>query len=216
MGRASLVKVAQIILLSGLLPLAGLLFWDWDWRQLLIFYWLGNISGGIVAMIAMYRTTDTSYVLAGDSSRMATSVISAHVPPIAMKLLVIGQALASHIPSVLIHGVFVVLIVTGKFFNIGDTSSGIQWGSLVIAWLIGSVISIIAEIIKPAPSESIKSISKRMSHRFVALHVSIVAGTMVVTTLQLPSAMMIMLILLSVFFELLASSDKLLARIRVS
>ena len=216
MGRTSLVKAVQIILLSGLLPLAGLLFWDWDWRQLLIFYWLGNISAGIVAMIAMLRTTNTSYVLAGDSSRMATSVIGAYVPPVAMKLLVMKQALSGFVPGVLVHGVFVALIVTGKLFNIGDTSSSIQWGSLVLPWLIGSIISIVIELVKPAPSDSIELIGKRMGFRSMALHISIVTGTIAVNSLQLPSMLMIILIVVSVFLELLASSNKLLARIRVS
>jgi hypothetical protein len=49
-------SVLYVLAFQCLVPLVGLFFFEWDWREILIFYWLTNITIGVITAIDMIRT----------------------------------------------------------------------------------------------------------------------------------------------------------------
>ena len=55
-GPTRLAPRILTIAIYTLLPIAGVLFFGWDWREVIILYWLENVALGVAMVIRMLRT----------------------------------------------------------------------------------------------------------------------------------------------------------------
>ena len=102
----------------------------------------------------------------------------------------------------LVHGIFVFALVSGGISGGVVDNSTLGLGGIALAWLVPSVLAVIARILRPAPSLTFDQVTSGMYKRLIALHGSIVLGVLAIKELQLPSAAAFVLVGMSVAVEL--------------
>lgn len=199
--KSHYAQLLQVIVVSGLVPLLGLIFWGWDWRQVVVFYWLGNISGGIMVIIDMIRAKD--YRLAGaDTTELGRTILMASkVGSLVFFTMHYGI-------FTLVHGVFVFLLVSGGMSQGVVGSSSLGLGGIILAWLVPTIVTVVVRILRPAPRLSFSQITTGVYKRIIVLHSSIIFGAMAISQLQLPSAAAFVLIGMTVAVELFMNRRK--------
>lgn len=190
-------------------PVVGILWFDWDWRSVLLLYWLENVTAGVRNVISMARSP--RFNDAGGLTMRLSGVGS-------------ERAMSSRIGMILffivhyglftfVHGVFVFIICLGGFTIFGgggsgsdgspSTVGGIDWGGLLLVWLVGSAVQIAMACLEPREQlPSVSALFLRPYGRIFALHITIIGGVWLITAMGWPPVAAILLVVLHFAFDL--------------
>jgi hypothetical protein len=188
------------------LPVVGILFFGWDWRAVIVLYWLENVTLGLRNVIAMIRTERLS-----DPGQRAVTVNNMPATSTAAKPLLIVFFVFHYGIFTLVHGVFVFLIVLGVFapFRSGGGDAGgiggfggadsgsIDWGGILLVWGVASVVQLVLDLFRPRESlPSATTLFASPYGRIIALHLTILGGAWLIESLGWPPAAAILLVAL--------------------
>ncbi len=179
------------IIISLAVSLGGILLLGWDWRQIIVLYWLTNVTVGVTALIDISRsdTSTSKYNMFGNIS------------PALLRTLFCVFFTAHYGMFTLVHGVFVFLIVSGNFFTPAEHAP-IEYGPIFVSWLLMLLAMVIARWSTPQTRLPIDTAMMGPYRRILALQLSIIFGVWVIVIFHLPSGAAILLALLNTFFEL--------------
>jgi hypothetical protein len=201
------------IIIANTIPILGILFAGWDWREILIFYWLGNITVGVLLVINLIRAPSLSAVY---TELGKPTVSGAPIPEIRgnmttinanqtlfMKIFVIGFFCFHYGMFTLVHGVFVFAITAGTYTIDGIQTSNADLAPLNIAqillfWIIASVTFIAVQLMGERSNLTIQGVYARM----ITLHVSILLGVFLISVLDWPASAALLLVFVNFFFDL--------------
>lgn len=189
-------------LIYGVFPVVGIVFFGWDWRQVILLYWLENITIGVQTFIALARTSVPLRVPSGPDTSQAEGS-----QPVGFSLRGIFVAIffAFHYGMfTLVHGIFVFSLINGAWFAGDATVSTSPLWPVVVTWLIVSVVQVVL-LTRRRPVDTgvhtigggLYALQRHMRApygRIVTLHVSIILGAFLIMSLQLPSAAALVLI----------------------
>ena len=185
-------------------PVVGILWFDWDWRSVLLLYWLENVTAGVRNVISMARSPRVTDP--GSSVRISG-----------------GAALGSRVGTILffvvhyglftfVHGVFVLIICLGGFTMFGggsgsgdpaSTAGGINWGGLLLVWLVGSAVQIVMTCLEPRDRlPSVSALFLRPYGRIFALHVTVLGGVWLINAMGWPPIAAVLLVVLHFALDL--------------
>ncbi len=191
-----------------IIPLAGVLLLSWDWRSVMVFYWLGNISAGLAVVIDMIKLPASLVTLsrsaAGSPAVAPGSTQQAMPAGGVLKLFMIPFFCFHYGTFTLVHGIFLFAIIKGGF---GIDVAGLPelgLSGIIQAWLAGTTVYLICKLVLPGEKASIMRLWSRAYGRIIALHLSIVLGVFAITFLQLPAAVAVLLILINFVIQLLS------------
>jgi len=175
------------------LPLIGVLLLGWDWREIVLLYWLENVSLGVAMVIRMVRSADAP----GGDDPQHIGQLSVNGRPVRGPGA--GRALASFFALhygifTLVHGVFVVLLIAGVFVPTPDTPDPLNWLSALIVWIIGGSAQVLAAQFGPLPERRGSALMMSAYPRMIVLHVSVIVGIVLIATFEWPAAAALLLI----------------------
>ena len=203
-----LTFILQIIIYS-VLPLLGVLFLGWDWKQILILFWLENITVGLMAIVAMARTNDAlaGTVTLNKDSGMRLNGAAAKATGIAFFVFHYGM-------FTFIDGIFVFALTSGVLMTLNLSHAELPVGILVVLgmWAVASVVKIAAAFIQPAPTNPIEQQMFNPYKRIIPLHIAIVLGAFAMILLGLPSIAVIVLIVIKLIFDIKNYRSELVTR----
>jgi hypothetical protein len=176
------------------LPLVGVLLLGWDWRAIVLLYWLENISLGVAMVIMMLRSADAP---GGDDPDVVGN-LSINGRPVRGDGA--GRALAGFFALhygifTLVHGVFVLLLIAGVFIptTVAPEAPLNWWGPLIV-WLIGGSAQVLMARFGPLPERRGSRLMMSAYPRMIVLHVSVIVGISAIETFQWPAAAAVLLI----------------------
>lgn len=196
------------LFLTSAVPLAGVLFAGWDWRQIMIFYWLGNITVGIQLLLTIVRSSanDLPSLLGqkavADINQVAVSTdLKTNSSPLNstfMKVFLIIFFCTHYGMFTLIHGIFVFAITSGSFgFENASSLPPIELGQIISFWLITLVLSTALNLVMRQKPLTIPAAYIRIT----VLQLSIIFGGFLISMLSWPAAAAVLLIGLNLIFE---------------
>lgn len=186
------------LLVYSLIPALGVLFLGWDWKEILLLYWLENITIGLQAVIDIIRTKAHSKGLG--TMRSSKSVSDTRV----IKLILIIFFAVHYGTFTLAHGLFVIILIAGVAHLGGDFGAPIDSASvysIIGIWLLVSVSSIIRRTKIDTITTSVWRSFWRPYARIIPLHCAIVAGVFAISYLGLPSIAALVLIALKLIVD---------------
>lgn len=197
-------RLIQYIIYT-VVPLIGIIFWGWDWRGVLILYWLENITVGVGTLINILSAPNDSAELVGKPDVPASSS-HIQIKGTAAKLFYAGFFTIHYGMFTFVHGIFVALIVSGTMW--GEELGWPDIRMALLAWVLGSLIQLAwlvqerrnSAIPRPSVGESFM----KPYGRIIALHLSVIFGVMLIVVLKLPSAAALLLIAIHTTIDVVA------------
>jgi len=180
------------LLIYSLLPLFGILFLGWDWKEIIILYWLENITLGVKTVIGMIRSKGVS--VDPYSENTSNSLSDKYGSAV---LFIFNYGILT-----LAHGIFLFAILSSNFF--GETLLSTDISRLVIFWIFASIVQVIIVFTQPAPITSLKQQSIEPFKRIAPLHLTIIFGAFAVTLLNLPAGAVIILIGVKLMIDIMS------------
>lgn len=178
------------------LPLVGVLWLGWDWREIVLLYWLENVSLGIAMFVKLLRSAkapggDDPSVVRGLSIN-GRAVVG---PGAGVKLA--GFFVMHYGGFTFAHGIFVLLLVSGVILppSIAPVTPFIWWSALIV-WIIGGTVQVLAARLGPMPHLRGTGLMFSAYPRIIVLHVGIILGIILIVELQWGPAAAILLIAL--------------------
>ncbi|MGO3146417.1 MAG: DUF6498-containing protein [Leucobacter sp.] len=188
------------------LPLVGILFFGWDWRSVIVLYWLQNITVGLRTEIDMIRTRTPA---GPDSSNLSFTINDRPVSQSASKPFLVVFFLIHYGIFTLVHGVFVFLIAYGAFNGMFGTSSSqtaestFNLQGILVVWAIGSIVQLVLACMVPrATLPPMKSLFFAPYSRIFVLHFTVIVGVFIITRFGWPPAAAILLVALQFVVDL--------------
>ncbi len=181
------------------LPLVGVLLLGWDWREIVLLYWLENISIGVAMLIKLLRSADAPG--GNDPEVVGQLRINGRL----VRGDGAGRALAGFFALhygifTLVHGVFVVLIIAGVFVPV-DSETSVNWWGALLVWAVAGTAQVLVARFGPMPEQRGSRLMLGAYGRIVALHVSVIVGIMLIAELQWPPAAAVLLIALHALID---------------
>ena len=199
------------------LPIVGVLWLGWDWREIVLLYWLENISLGAAMFVTLLRTARATPVAtpapettpvatpAPETTPVATPAETAHTTgdatePDPTTLHPAAGLMLAFFFSVhygmftLVHGIFVYALVTGGIGPISVDPRPLNLGSVLLVWAIGGAVQVVAAAIGSLPEKRGTSLMMSAYPRIIVLHLTIILGVFAIIILQWGAAAAIMLI----------------------
>lgn len=186
------------------LPIIGIVFFDWDWRSVIILYWLENITVGARTVIAMIRSPRVQ-----DPGRTALTFNGSSRP--AGKVGLIAFFMVHYGIFTVVHGVFVFLLAFGAFRMFGafgmsaPSGSGaeIDVGGVLLVWAVGSLVQIVAGFFTPrAELPAVGALFMSPYRRIIVLHLTILGGAWLIGNFGWPPIAAILLVALHFVLDL--------------
>ncbi len=174
---------ALVLILANLIPVAGVIWWNWDIGSVIVLYWFENVIIGVLNLPKMWMTNGS-----GKSGIGLSLFFALHY----------GMFTG-------IHGVFVFELLAG-----GTTLSALLPGGilfLTVLVMTGShILSFIVNYIggREFDGRSAKAQMARPYARVIVLHIVILAGAALVESLGSPLPAMLMLIGVKIVIDLIA------------
>lgn len=191
------------VLIYGVVPTVGIVFFGWDWRQVILLYWLENITVGVKTFITLVRTPVPIRTVPSTPEAAQSEAPQ----PVGFSLQGIFMAIFFSVHYgmfTFVHGIFVFSIINGMWFMGDATAATPSLWPVIIVWLIVSVIQVIllavrrpAELGVHTGGNALYALQRKMLApygRIVTLHLSIIFGAFLIMFLQLPSAAALFLI----------------------
>ncbi|WP_430593095.1 DUF6498-containing protein [Humidisolicoccus flavus] len=204
-------RIAQGLLYLAV-PLIGLLWFGWDWRQILVLYWLENISTAVVASIKMHRAPIG--LRAGRGVRMRVN--GREVRSIGTGVLT-GFFLLHFGIFTFVHGVFVTLLVLGVFSSdplglAAGTPFGLSafeplpWVLLLSAWIVGSIVQVVFALTNQQQSNVSAGAWMLLPYlRLFPLHFTVILSAFLLSLFPESPIVAIILIVLHLVFDILGA-----------
>ncbi|MFT4028334.1 MAG: DUF6498-containing protein [Protaetiibacter sp.] len=176
-------RVGAIVLDAALylvLPLVGLFVWGWDWRPIVLLYWLENITiGGLVAIGLIRRRAR------GERGGMPWWFFLVHYGIFTF-----------------VHGVFVVVMIALVPVMTGTPAAPMPLSWILGLWFVASLVQwVLAIIAEPPPSTGVG----RAYARVVVLHLTILGAVWIIAALGLPAVVAAFLVVLHAAVDLAAT-----------
>jgi len=191
--------IVQIAIYS-LFPLAGLLFFGWDWRQILILFWLENITVGIKTVIGMARTNSSPSAVTSPEGGEQTGPINQVAKLGSIVFFVVHYGMFTFV-----HGIFVFALVSGVFLTevSQQSSAPVDMVMVYVLWTIVSLVQIVSLFKQPAPTSSIAQQFSSPYSRIVPLHIAVILGAFAIVLFNLPTGVAIVLIVMKLIFDII-------------
>lgn len=169
--------LALDVALYLVLPLLGLFVWGWDWRPIVLLYWLENITIGGVTLIALIRGSIRARRGEGPPNSMAWPFFIVHYGMFTF-----------------VHGVFVwVLILVTPFFASHTAPAAFDFRWVVVPWAVAGLVQLYLAIRTPElPPSPVGTAYARV----FALHLAIIGGVGLIIAFQLPTLVAVLLVVL--------------------
>ncbi|MEP2775092.1 MAG: DUF6498-containing protein [Luteolibacter sp.] len=213
-GNAALV----ILVLVNLIPLVGVLAWDWDVFEIVVLYWFENVVIGLVCILKILTATgpdETKSVLKNreDPSMpehlRTPEIVERTAPSLGVKLFLAAFFIFHYGMFCFAHGLFIFMLLDGQ------VGGFIQGGPLALfarklpeAFASGGIWFALALIASHLYSYFHNYLGKGECHRtsaqaqwagpygrIIVLHVAILFGAIVISALGSPVFLLILLIL---------------------
>lgn len=194
------------------LPILGMLFLGWDWRSIILLYWLENVTVGIRNVISMIRTVRVS-----DPGEQPMIVNGQPVTSTRAKPMLVLFFMFHYELFTVVHGVFVLLIVSGVFSFFGGRPDGFGAGGLggldmpgiLLVWGVGSIVQIVIDgFTSRSELPSVSTLFWRPYRRIIALHVTILGGAWLIARFDWPPIAAILLVALHFVTDLWNPAEK--------
>lgn len=198
-------SILYVLTFQCLVPLVGLIFFGWDWREILIFYWLTNITIGVLTIIDMIRTTSTETPRSSRISPPADvpqAALFANPPFAAIRIFMTGFFTVHYGFFTLIHGIFVFTFAGGGYNNI--EKHDLTMGPILLAWLISFIGMVAIRFVSLPSALPIQKIMTGAYKRVLPLHLAIIAGGFIILTFDFGTGAAVVLILLSAVAEIMS------------
>ena len=153
------------------LPLLGLFVWGWDWRPIVLLYWLENVTIGVVTAIGLARRSR-----AGIASGMPWPFFLAHYGIFTF-----------------VHGGFVIVGITIIPLVMGVPAPPFNPLLVVGAWALVTVVQIVLAVGREVPQSS--GIGRAYA-RVMVLHVTVLGAVWLIAAFQLPAIVAVFLVVL--------------------
>lgn len=213
LGNSRLLGAVTILAYS-VVPLIGVLTMGWDWREILVFYWLGNISAGFSTIIDILHTKVTLRELVPEQKtddpevQKALADPSLNTTPPAWVNVAAAIFFTTHYGMfTLIHGIFLFAIVTGNIEGLGvgvTTQTPLPMFAIFLFWLTGAAVQLFVKARQSSQNRSVIDSTKAAYSRMFVLHLSIIFGTFLIVSLQLPAIAAVLLIVVNAIVDLRA------------
>jgi hypothetical protein len=189
------------VLFFAAVPIVGMIFLGWDWREILVLYWLENVSLGITSVVKMLMTPISGGGAAGTFG----------------KFFLVFFFMIHYGMFCTVHGVFVFLLVYGEMPIVEMPATPFNIGPVLMFWLLSLGWQIIMTVVKMSTMRqsgktvdvSNKSKANMLSDTFVApyarivpLHIAIIFGVMLMTVTGLQYATAVLLIVIHTAVDL--------------
>lgn len=198
-------RITQQLVYYGV-PLVGIFYFGWDWRPIIVLYWLENVSVGVETLINMIRTPYSKQTQPSRSNIRFTfggqSLSKNGSKPGLVVMFFVHYSFFT-----LVHGVFVGILISGFLF-IGIPgqqvpSAGFSVGTLLTVWIIASVIQLVQA--SRTPKEHLLSIQTLFTSpykRIFVLHITIIAGVGLIMWFGWPPIAAVLLVALHAAIDL--------------
>ncbi|MFM2354201.1 MAG: hypothetical protein RLZZ608_1607 [Actinomycetota bacterium] len=196
------------------LPIVGVVWLGWDWREIVLLYWLENISLGAAMFVTLLRTARATPVAtpAPETTPVATPAPAA-TPEAPSETTATDPASAD--PTTLhpaagimlalffsvhygmftlVHGLFVFALVTSGFGIPTESDRPLNLGGVLLVWAIGGAVQVVAAAIGSLPDKRGTSLMMSAYPRIIVLHLTIILGVFAIIMLQWGPAAAIVLI----------------------
>lgn len=177
------------------LPLVGVLWLGWDWREIVLLYWLENISLGAAMFVTLLRTARATPVATpaetADTTEQSTDPTTQH--PAAGLMLAFFFSVHYGMFTV-VHGLFVFALVTSGFGIPTEPDRPLNLGGVLLVWAIGGAVQVVAAAIGSLPDKRGTSLMMSAYPRIIVLHLTIILGVFAIIMLQWGPAAAIVLI----------------------
>lgn len=147
-----------------LLPLVCVLLLGWDWREIVLLYWLENVSLGVAMLITMARSARAP---GGDDPSVVKglTINGRRVAGPGSGLALAGFFAMHDRRFTLVHGIFVMVLISGVFFPGAAPDSPVNWWGALLVWLVGGAVQVVESGWGPAAAPLL-----------IALHVAVDIG----------------------------------------
>lgn len=186
------------------LPLVGVLWLGWDWREIVLLYWLENISLGAAMFVTLLRTARATPVAspapaATPEAPAETTTGDATEPDPTTQHPAAGIMLAFFFSVhygmfTLVHGIFVYALITGGLGPTTESDRPLNLGGVLLVWAIGGAVQVVAAAIGSLPDKRGTSLMMSAYPRIIVLHLTIILGVFAIIILQWGAAAAIVLI----------------------
>ncbi len=179
------------------LPLVGVLLLGWDWREIVLLYWLENVTLGAAMVVKLLRSANAPG--GDDPAVVGTLTINGRqVQGPGAGLALAGFFTLHYGIFTLVHGIFVIAIISGAFFGLtqpGD-DSGVNWYAALIVALVGGAVQVITALVGPLPQQRGSRLMGSAYPRIIVLHLTIILGVFLILAFEWGAAAAILLIAL--------------------
>ncbi|MBA4247008.1 MAG: hypothetical protein C0444_01755 [Microbacterium sp.] len=177
------------------LPLVGVLWLGWDWREIVLLYWLENISLGAAMFVTLLRTARATPVATpaetADTTEQSTDPTTLH--PAAGIMLAFFFSVHYGMFT-LVHGILVYALITGGLGPATEVDRPLNLGGVLLVWAIGGAVQVVAAVIGSLPDKRGTSLMMSAYPRIIVLHLTIILGVFAIIMLQWGPAAAIVLI----------------------
>lgn len=189
-----------------LLPLAGVLALGWDWREVIILYWLENLTLGAAMVIRLLRSRSDP----GPEPMIINDRRVAQTPQTIGWLA--GFFVLHYGLFTLVHGVFVFLIAAGVFSGFATTTTsttstaataaaetglaGVDGPGILIIWIIAGIAQILIAARGPLPAQRGTALMMSAYPRIIVLHLGVIGGAILIAESGWPPIAAVLLIAL--------------------
>lgn len=208
---------AVALILANLVPLGGVIWFDWQVFDILILYWAENVVIGVINVLRMITSQPSLGILEVAEHRSGLQLSATQRARVAA---VASRSRFFLVPFFVIHyGAFcwghymaVVSLFGEELQQTGGAPAGV---SIVDAWqsplwlgvaaiAISHLLSFYFNFIGSGEYQrtNIAQLMKRPYGRIIVLHVTVIAGGFLVTTLGDPTWMLLVLIIMKTVIDL--------------
>lgn len=157
------------LLIFVLIPIAGVLWFDWDWRFILILYWFENLTVITVTLTQMARTPRLA-----DPGQATPQVYVNGREVKATKGRVAGVFTMVFMIFTIVHGVFVFIIAQGGFGG-EPPEEPLRLGPIVLTWAVATLVQLGSAILTPREElPSLSTLNQAPMKRIFVLHFTVI------------------------------------------
>lgn len=203
--------IARVLTLVAFtaLPLVGVLWLGWDWREIVLLYWLENISLGAAMFVTLLRTARATPVATPAETPAETTPETTPEAPAETTPTTATDPTTQHPAAgimlafffsihygmfTLVHGIFVYALITSGFGITTESDRPLNLGGVLLVWAIGGAVQVVAAIIGSLPDKRGTSLMMSAYPRIIVLHLTIILGVFAIIMLQWGPAAAIVLI----------------------
>lgn len=190
-----------VVLIYTLLPLGGVLFAGWDWREVLVLYWLENVALGVAMVVRILRTRRDP----GPEPMIINDRRVAQTPGSIAFLA--GFFTLHYGIFTLVHGGFVLALASGVFFDLPDATSGsattsatpfaaFDWPGVLIVFAIAGIAQVVIAAVGPLPPQRGTALMMSAYPRIIVLHVTVLGSIALIAEFGWPAITAVILIAL--------------------